>query len=384
MNFVSCTLATCIVGSMALLASGCETRSARGQETAPIASGPSVVKFDPTTLERLGVRVAPAGSGDGTAVLNILGTLEYDVERYAEVGTPLAGRTTEVPVRVGDRDKKGQRLALLHVPEVASLQADLLTAEASAHAAREHATREKALRQKELTTAREAEVAASELVRAEASLQAASARLRVLGLVSPATGTVITQAGTLPLVAPIDGLVVRRDVVVGRFMEPRETAFAIADPSVLRATLDVHEADLPYFAIGADVTMTFDAAPGKTANGRVAMIEPTVGKASRAAIAHIVVPNEAGDLRPGLFVRARLSLPESVERTGVVVPKAAVQPLGSRDVVFVEASAGTFEVRSVKVGRETAQIAEIVEGITKGDRIAVAGTFLLRAEVTRQ
>jgi hypothetical protein len=68
----------------------------------------------------------------------------------------------------------------------------------------------------------------------------------------------------------------------------------------------------------------------------------------------------------------------------VLIPAPAVQPIGDDKVVFVEQSPGAFEVRKVKVTRTTTQVAEIGEGITKGEKCVVEGAFVLRGEVTKQ
>jgi len=96
-----------------------------------------------------------------------------------------------------------------------------------------------------------------------------------------------------------------------------------------------------------------------------------------------LVPNPDGALRPGFFVRASIAMPENTGQ--LLIPSSAVQPLED-DVVFVarDAAAGIYEVRRVLVARRTAEVAEIAEGLSRGEAIVVQGAFLLRGEVTRQ
>jgi multidrug efflux pump subunit AcrA (membrane-fusion protein) len=89
-------------------------------------------------------------------------------------------------------------------------------------------------------------------------------------------------------------------------------------------------------------------------------------------------------LRPGEFVRASVKLPDTHNTNLLFVPAAAVQPLGEDDVVFVEREPGLFEVRKVRVERQTAQVAAIGDGLSRGERIAIEGAFLLRGEVSKQ
>lgn len=367
---------------------GCPEKSVQAQDSAAASTakpdGPKTVRFDVKSLDRLGIKVEPCGHEAQSLDLEVPGSLEYNLEKYAEVGTLVDGRLTSITVKPGDVVKKGQLLATLVVPSIANAQAEYLSAEAAARTAKDNEKRETALLEKGLTTAREAEVAKSDSTKAEAELSASKARLQALGVSQPTAGTNISGAGKLSLVAPLDGVVVRRDAVLGRFLQAKETAFVIADPTDLRAALNVYEADLPYFRVGEDAKILIDAMPGKVWQGKIILVEPQIGKQSRSARAYIDVSNPDGTLKPGLFVRASIEFPADVTHGRLLIPAPAVQPIGDDKVVFVEQQEGSFEVRTVKVSRTTTQVAEIAEGINKGERCVVEGAFVLRGEVTKQ
>lgn len=365
--------------------SGCTDKTSNAAPDSH-AGKPAVktVKFDAKALERNGVKVDVAGSEASSQRLQVPGSLEYNLEKYAEVGTLLEGRVQSINAKVGDRVKKGQLLATVVVPSIAAAQADFVAAEASVKNAQTNLAREEALFAKQLTTAKELEDAKREDTKARAELAAASAKLQALGVARPGAGGIVQGAGTLLLSAPLDGVVIKRDAVLGRFLAPQEQAFIIADPAALRASLNVFEGDLVYFQLGSEVDVSFDALPGKVVKGKVSVIEPQLGKTTRSVRALIDVPNEDGALKPGLFLRASIKLPEDLSKSRLLVPKAAVQPLGDDDVVFVELQPGTFEVRKIQKTRETTQIVEIASGLQRGERIAVEGAFLLRGEVTKQ
>jgi cobalt-zinc-cadmium efflux system membrane fusion protein len=343
-----------------------------------------VVAFDPAVLARLGIRVEPAGVAGRAHTVRVSGTLDYDLDHYAEVGALLEGRVSSVAARVGDPVRKGQVLATIVVPSIAEAQAGYLTAKASSVAARKNRDREADLLGHQLTTAREAEIASSEAAKAQADVAAAEAKLRALRVDLPDNDTSVTGAGAYRLTAPIDGTVVRRDAVLGGFLEPNKTAFVVADLSELRAMLEIFEADLPYVRAGAPVRLTLDAMPGRVFEGRVASLDPQMGSATRMVRARVAVPNPDGDIRPGLFVRAAIELPADLLAAQVLVPAAAVQPLGDEDVVFVERTPGSYEVRPVAIARRTTDIIELARGVSRGENIVVEGAFLLRGEVTRQ
>lgn len=346
--------------------------------------GTRIVAFDPAALARLGVKVSEVGSDGKEQSFEVNGNLEYNHEKYAEVGTLAEGRITTIRVHVGDLVKKGSVLGTLMVPSIAGVQAEYVAAEAAAKIAKENEEREKGLLAKDLTTAREAEVARAESVRTQAELAAASAKLQAMGVGRPASGGAIAAAGSITLVAPIDGIVVKRDAVLGRYLQAKETAFVVADPTDLRAAIQVFEHDLSYFKLGSSVEIVVDAMPGKVFKGTVSHIEADVDRRTRAVRALIAVPNPDRALKPGEFVRASIKLPESVAGTRVLIPAGAVQPLADDDVVFVQKEPGKFEVRKIVIARRTAQVVEVAQGVSKGEALAVEGAFVLRGEVAKQ
>ena len=384
----------------ALLAAGCKSGVASGaaSDNTPVSgrgdAGASlrIVAFDPTILGRLGIRVEAAGTSGPAHTVRVSGTLEYDLDRYAEVGALLEGRVASVAARVGDRVNKGQVLATLVVPSIAEAQAGYLTARAAAVAARKNRDREVDLLGNQLTTAREAELASSDAAKAQADMAAAEGKLRALRVDVPDNDAKIGGAGAYKLTAPIDGVVVDRDAVLGGFLEPNKTAFVVADLSELRASLEIFEGDLPYVQPGAEVRITVDALSGKIVRGHVALLDPQVGGATRSVHARVAVPNPDGDLRPGFFVRAAIALPPDLLASRLLVPAEAIQPLGGEDVVFVERTPGSYEVRPVLLMKRNgdgprppaSDVAEVEEGLSRGENIVVQGAFLLRGEVTRQ
>jgi cobalt-zinc-cadmium efflux system membrane fusion protein len=69
----------------------------------------------------------------------------------------------------------------------------------------------------------------------------------------------------------------------------------------------------------------------------------------------------------------------------VVVPRAAVQTIGERQVIFVPASdeEGKFLPRTVQVGPVRGDLVTIRSGVQPGEVVVTEGSFLLRAELLR-
>ena len=323
----------------------------------------------------------PGAAGE-THALRVPGTLDYNPDRYAEIGVPLQGRISEVAVRLGDAVVPGQVLATLVIPSIADAQGNYLTARAAAVAARKQQEREEALLRQELTTAREAEVARSEAAKAEADVAAAATRLRALKVDLPSGNATVSKAGRFDMKSPIAGVVVKRDAVQGSVIEPNETPLAVADVSELWASLEVFESNFATCASAPEPASRSTQFPTRSTEENRPTLSQLAGS-SRSIRARAAIPNDDGQLKPGLFVRAAIELPPG-ETAYLIVPAEAVQPLGRDDVAFVELTPGTFEIRKVDVFRRTNDVAEIVHGLLPTERIVVSGAFLLRGEASRQ
>jgi cobalt-zinc-cadmium efflux system membrane fusion protein len=66
-----------------------------------------------------------------------------------------------------------------------------------------------------------------------------------------------------------------------------------------------------------------------------------------------------------------------------MVPRAAVQRAGTRDMVFVRLASDLFEVRRVRVGAASGELVEVEGALRAGDAVASTGSFLLKTETLR-
>jgi RND family efflux transporter MFP subunit len=115
------------------------------------------------------------------------------------------------------------------------------------------------------------------------------------------------------------------------------------------------------------VTFEVDAYPGRTFEGKVRYVSPTLEANQRALTLEAVVANPKNELKPGLFATARIEQPDKTP--GILVPAAAVQTLGGTSRVFV-VNAGAVEERLVTVGQTVDTLVEVTTGLKAGERVA--------------
>jgi RND family efflux transporter MFP subunit len=138
----------------------------------------------------------------------------------------------------------------------------------------------------------------------------------------------------------------------------------LVDTENLRVEITVPEADVAHVKPGMEVD--FRPSGGDRAyKGKIRYVGPSVRRQSRDAIVEAVVQNAGHDLRPGMFVTARLALGE---QTLPSVPAKALRAEGNLNHVFV-ASGGRLEDRLVQTGEARDGQVPIVNGVKAGEQV---------------
>jgi membrane fusion protein, copper/silver efflux system len=141
---------------------------------------------------------------------------------------------------------------------------------------------------------------------------------------------------------------------------------------------DVFETDVRFVRLGEAADVGIQAYPGESFAGRVSYVYPDVRTDTRTARVRIELPNPDGRIKPGMFATVGLDAP--VAERAVVVPRDAVMRTGARDLVFVEAGPGAYEIREVRVGADADGRTQVLSGLLAGERVVARANFLLDAE----
>jgi multidrug efflux pump subunit AcrA (membrane-fusion protein) len=189
------------------------------------------------------------------------------------------------------------------------------------------------------------------------SLQAARARI---AMARKAVADTVVRA-------PFSGVVAERLVSVGDYVTKGMKVAVVVRVNPLRVMLTIPEQFVSSVAAGQAVDFEVDAYPGRRFTGTVKYISPSLQADRRALTVEAVVPNQSGDLKPGLFATARLE--QSAKTPGVVVPSAAVQTSAGTSRVFVLMN-DHVEERIVVTGQVVGDLVEITKGLTAGEKVA--------------
>jgi membrane fusion protein, multidrug efflux system len=164
--------------------------------------------------------------------------------------------------------------------------------------------------------------------------------------------------------APFSGMVVERAVTAGEYVQPASRVATLVDTDSLRVEITVPEADVSSVRQGMQVDFRTSGS-SKLYHGKIRYVGPSVRKQSRDAVVEAVFTNESHELRPGMFVTARIALGE---QTLPAVPAKAIKEDGTLKHVFV-ATGGRLEDRLVQAGEPQDGQIPIVSGVKTGEQV---------------
>jgi cobalt-zinc-cadmium efflux system membrane fusion protein len=313
------------------------------------------------------------------------------------LGSIVEGRITRVHVLPGDIVRAGDVLVRIHSHEMMDARAKRTTArsarvaaEANARLAQSAADRAERLYAARALSLAELERARAARADADAMLDAARAEeARAEAMIEHLEG----DGGPLPvdydehevlIRAPIDGTIISRDIEEGQVVTIGQPLASMGQTSKLMLRLQVPAEASAVAVRGAQVRFTVTGVGDRTFDARVTRVAPAVDTLTRTI-------EVLADVRPSPALRAEMYA--SAELLGAAtaaarsVPASAVQAFDGDTVVIVADRRGDgmrLEARRVRIGRRTAEWAEILGGADTTDAVVTRGAAIAKAEILKQ
>lgn len=338
---------TCPICGMDLVQKIIDARAARRPE----------VEITAGVAQNLGLRTAPVERGTLWKYIRTLGRIDYDETRLAHVHPRAAGWIETLDLRAaGTPVTAGQTLAGLFAPDILSAQVDFLLTQSPQSAGR------------------------------RVSPDKSRNLLRLLDVPDDVIRE-IERSGetrnTVPVRAPISGVVTAMQVRDGMYVTPATEMFTIADLSRVWVLVDVFEHQIDWLAPGLTAEITVPARPGRTWEGTVDYLYPELDPTTRTLKVRLVFDNPDGVLKPNMF--ADVVIYGGPKRNVLTLPTEALIRTGERTSVVklleTDDNGGQrFQPVDVAVGMQRGGKAEILSGLALGDRVVVSGQFLIDSE----
>ena len=312
----------------------------------------------PTTVSSVSVK-----EDDWAPRLTAVGSVS--AVQGAVVSAELAGVVSEINFENGAEAKKGEVLMKLDASQEEAL---LRSAEAEAQLAQTDLERSRDLAMKKVVSS--------------AELDSAQSKFRRLNAVVDQVRSSIAKK---TLIAPFDGQLGIRQVNVGQMINAGQQVVPLTSLDPVFADFALPQQYLGQLTPGLEVHVTTDAIPGRVFNGKLTAINSMVDSSTRNITLQATLDNSDHALRPGMFAKAEVMLPE--KHKTLVVPGSAISYAPFGDSVFViekkkdEKTGKESQVirqQFVRVGEGRGDLVAITQGLKAGETIVSTGVFKLR------
>jgi Cu(I)/Ag(I) efflux system membrane fusion protein len=182
---------------------------------------------------------------------------------------------------------------------------------------------------------------------------------------------------TVTLEAPMSGTIIQRNVTHGMKVDSEMTLLDIADLSHVWVLASIYEYELPFVHEGQRATMVLSYLPGRSFEGRVSLVYPTLDPATRTVQVRLEFPNPDQLLKPEMYAEVVL---EADMGQRLAVSDTAVLDTGTRSLVFVDRGEGLFEPREVQIGMRLPERHEVLSGLAEGESVLTAANFYVDSE----
>jgi Cu(I)/Ag(I) efflux system membrane fusion protein len=340
-------------------------KDSMGMDYVPVHEGEDesgVVTVSPARLQMLGVRTVPV---ETRAALNrsirATGSVQAAENSLAVVNTKFDGFVEKLFVSTtGAQVRAGQPLAQVWIqtPDVTTrMGPDIVTREVDYIVA---------LQQHD-----------------EAAMARALQNLRNYGIPDSAIAEIRRTGNatrSITVTAPFSGTIIEKPAIEGMRFSTGDPLFKIANLSKVWVMADVAEQDLGTIHQGQPAHMSFVAYPGRSFDGTVDFIYPSLITSTRTGRVRIVLANKDGLLRESMYATVTIDPGVASSMSALSVPESAVIDSGGAQIVLVAKGQGQFEPRPVRIGVRGNRVVQILSGLKPGEQVVAGANFLIDAE----
>jgi Cu(I)/Ag(I) efflux system membrane fusion protein len=330
-------------------------KSPMGMDLIPVYAGEdksgSTVTISPTVVQNLGVRTAKSEKTRLWRGIDTVGYVDFDESKVSHIHLRTEGWIEKLVVESeGDRVKKGEFLFDVYSPLLVSAQEELVTAIATGN--------------KKLISASKERLSA---------LGISNKQIRNLQKTKKARQII-------SIYAPQDGVVSHFPVRDGMFVKPSQDVMTLADLSSVWLLAEVFERQAEWVEVGQPAEVRLSYIPGRVWKGEVEYIYPTLDPKTRTLKVRLRFDNPDEKLKPNMYANVKIF--GGATKDTIVIPLEALIRTGRENRVIVALGEGRFEAHKVKVGIESGDFVEILEGLDADVKVVTSGQFLIDSEAS--
>lgn len=345
-----------------------------------------IINLSEAAIKHIKLQTEPAAFKLLTGLMAITAKVIVNQDNEAQVGSLVQGRVNKVFVKVGEYVKAGQELMQVEGMEIGEIKAEFLSAKANLEYLKSNYERQKKLMEQKVGSQKSLLEAQAEYEKALAGYNAEDKKIHSIGLtdddiINDRNNQGEHTAGTLPVKAPISGVIVERNVVIGQSVDGTSNAFRIINTSSVWVDGQIYEKDLNKINDKKEIYFITSTYPGEKFTGRIIYIGQVIDEESRTITVRAEFNNQNGNLKPQMF--GELHLPVGNNSTAILIPAESVVKIGNENFVFVQKGGTQFERRRVITGAEQNNLIEIKEGLKEKENVTIKGAFYLKSEMMK-
>ncbi len=347
---------------------------------APAKQGADTVKLTDSQLHS--IAVARVAERPFLQQREAVGNIDFNENATVQVSSPYQGRIIRALVDLGDEVKKDQVLFTIESPDFLTAESNLIAADATLAQTNSALARAKRLYADKAIDQNDYESAVANQQSAEGALKAARDALAIFGRTPGEIDHIVATREVeraLIVKSPLTGRITARSAAPGLLVQPGSTPapYTVADESTMWMLADVPETDTAAIKVGAPITASILALPGRLFAGRVTAVGATIDPNSRRLSVRSEIKNPKRELRSGMFATFLIQTGEPVQSAGVPLEGVVREGDGSMSMWVVGSDPHVFTHRSVKIGLQQDGYDQILEGVKPGETVAVNGAIFL-------
>ncbi len=310
-----------------------------------------------------------------------VGNIDFNQNQLVAVFTPYQGRIINAHPNIGDAVEKGQVLFTIDSPDLLTAESNLIAASGVYLLQSRTLDRAKSLIKIGGISQQAMDQTTSDHQTAEGTMKSARHAVRIFGKTDAEIDKIIAERRADPslvIKSPISGFVTARAAAPGLFVQPgvAPAPYTVADTSTMWMVANVVESDAPYFKVSQPVKASVAAYPGRTFEGKITVLGPSVDPVTRRVFVRSEIADPDHLLRAGMFANfAIVTGPPT--RAAAVHPTSIVREGDGSMTVWVTSDRLRFTRRVVKTGRRQDEFVEIADGLKPAELVVGEGAVFL-------
>ena len=311
-----------------------------------------------------------------------VGNIDFNENATVQVFSPYQGRIIRAYVDLGDEVKKDQLLFTIESSDFLAAESSLISADATLAQTNSALARAKKLYADKAIDQNDYETAVANQQSAEGALKAARDALAIFGCTPAQIDHIVATREVdraLMVKSPITGRITARSAAPGLLVQPGNAPapYSVADESTMWMIADIPETDTLEIKVGAPVSASILALPGRVFAGKVTAVGAAIDPNSRRLSVRSEIKNPTRELRSGMFATFLIQTGEPVQSAGVPLDGVVREGDGTLSMWVVGSDPHVFTHRSVKIGLQQDGYDQILEGVNPGESVAVNGAIFL-------